>query len=326
MGNRRKLVYQSGKIYDLKTNEIIESYNMKEEVIIPNEYTVVLKTKDNKIIKIYENEEGIYVKENNNIKSLDENACKINLPEFDTFKYSEILKVLHHELLFNIENSVIKPNILVYSSGWYRDGMLAAMVLDITNNTDLIKDWIDNITDIYDRQNGVEEADNLGELLYLLQITNSKNKIKEDVLTEINRIKSLNNNYIVGYTDGQLLSYYPTVIAKYAAEQSGIELDLDVPEFDSYATLTWFYKNEMKPNNSFNYINSPYICWATYHTNNKSCLYITDSSYPLSYEQGAAYANYSLLPDKFSYYKSIGLSPTHVWDAAEKFLFLIEQN
>lgn len=326
MGNRRKLVYQNGKIYDLETNELVASYNIKKEMIIPNEYTVVLKTEDDKIIKIYENEESIFIKENKDIINLDENACKINLPEFDNYKYSEILKVLHHELLFNIENNIIKPNILVYSSGWYRDGMLGAMVLDITNNTNLIKEWIDNITEVYDRQNGVEEADNLGELLYLLHITGSKNKIKEKVLNEIERIKSLNNNYIVGYTDGQLLSYYPTVIAKYAAEQSGIELDLSVPDFDGYSTLTWFYKNEIKPSNSFDYIHSPYICWATYHTNNTSNLYIADSTYPLSYEQGATYANYSLLSDNFSYYKSIVLSPTHVWDASEKFLFLIEQN
>ena len=319
MGNRRKLMYQSGSLYDLDNNKVIASYDVKKEIIIPNEYMVIIETKKKEFIKIYENEESIFIESKNDISNLDEDACKLNLPEFKDHKYSEILKVLHHELLFNIQDSILKPNILVYSSGWYRDGMMGAMVLDITDNVNLIKDWVDNIEDIYDMQNGVKEADNLGELLYLIHITESKNPIKKEIIKEI-------NNYIKGPTDGRILDYYPTVIAKYALELTDIDLELDLPKFDNYSNLTWYYSDDVKTNDFFDEIYFPYLGWAAYHTNRSGHLYICDSEYPLSYEREAAYGNYSLLPNSITYYKNLSLSPTHVWDAAEKFLFLIEQD
>lgn len=326
MGNRVKLMYQNGKLYNLENNEVIVSYEIIKETIIPNEYTVIMQTKDNEIIKIYENEDSIYIENGDKRINLDENAVKVKLPEFDEYKYSEVLKVLHHELLFNISDSVFKPNILVYTDGWYRDAMMGAMVLDITDNTELIKEWVDRIDKIYDLQNGREETDNLGELLYLIHITNSNNKIKKDVIKEIERIKEENDNYLAGYTDGRLLSYYPTVIAKYALELSNIELELDIPSYDYYSSLTWFYEDNIKTNDYYDKINYPYIGWAAYHTSENAVLYMCDDIYPISYEKNGGYANYDLMPKNITYYKVIELSPTHVWDAAEKFLFLIEQN
>ena len=325
MGNRTKIIYVDGILYDLKTNKKIKSYTIDKEMIVPNEYTVVLKTKDNTIVKIYENESGIYIQEGKKTQTIEGTSTEIKLPEFEEQKYSEILKVLHHELLYNIDESIIKPNMMVYNSGWYRDGMMGAMVLEHTNNINLIKEWVDSIESVYDLQNGVEEADNLGELLYLISITGSQNDIKKEIINEINRNKEKNNNYIVGYTDGQVLDYYPTVVAKYAIKKSGLDITLETPKFDNYSSLTWFYETENTPDISYDSIYYPYLGWAGYHTNKQSTLYIADNFYPLSYEKEAAYANYDLLPNDIAYYKKIKLSPTHVWDAAEKFLFLIEQ-
>ena len=87
----------------------------------------------------------------------------INLYTFENEKYQNTLKVLYGEILFNIKDSIIYPNIIVYDKPWYRDAAITSMVLKKTNNTDLIKPWVDNITDLYDRQNGGVEEEKDGD-------------------------------------------------------------------------------------------------------------------------------------------------------------------
>lgn len=326
MGNRRKLLYSRGKLYDLNSGEQLLNEKISKEMIIPNNYMVVLENNKKEKIIIYENENGIYLEKNKNKTILYESEEKINLPEFANHKYSEILKVLHQEILFNIEDSIMKPNILVYNNGWYRDAFVGVMVLEKTNNEFLIKDWIDNIDSLFDYQNKMPEADNLGELLYLIYATKSNNPIINEIIEEINRIKSENNSdYIQGYTDGTMLAYYPTAIAKFALEKLNIKNDLKLPsENDAYTKLTWFYYQNVV-NEVTDSIDYPYLGWANYHYNQKNVtLYICDNLYPLSYERNGTYANYIELPYLLNDYKKANISPTHVWDAAEKFLLIYE--
>lgn len=326
MGNRKKIIYKDGRLYDIFKKIVIEEFDVKKEMIIPNEYTVIVKTKDDKIIKIYENETGIYIKEKDEVKNLTPNTKKINLPEFKNHKYSEVLKVLHQEILFNIKDSVMTPNIINYENAWYRDAMMGAMVLNETNNTDIIKPWVDKIEKIYDEQNGHKEADNLGELLYLLHVTGSKNEISKDIIKEIEEIKKQHDGSLAGYTDSMILSYYPTVIAEYASKLSGKDLKLTIPkEYDEYAKLTWYYKDDIQFDGAYDVVNYPYLGWANYNMNNKGQLYILDDIYPLSYEKGAAFANFNLTPEILGNYKEQKISPTHVWAAAEQFMMLLEE-
>ena len=324
MGNRRKLLYTQGKLYDLTSGEQILNEKISKEMIIPNEYTVALENNKGEQIIIYENESGIYLEKNEKKASLYESKEKINLPEFTDYTYSEVLKVLHQEILFNIEDSIMKPNILVYNNGWYRDAFMGAMVLEKTNNEFLIKNWVDNIDSIYDYQNNMPEADNLGELLYLIYVTKSDNPIINEIIDEIKKIKN-ENNYISGYTDGTILSYYPTAIAKFALEKLDIENNLTLPdENDAYTKLIWFYdKNHVEEvTDSIDY---PYLGWANYHNNRKNVtLYICDDIYPLSYERNGTYAKYNELPNLLNNFKKEKISPTHIWDAAEKFLLISE--
>jgi len=250
-----------------------------------------------------------------------DNGSKVNLVEFNGQKYSEVLKVLHQEILFNIYNNKLIPNILVYSDAWYRDAMMASMVLDKTNNLDLIKDWVNSIDEIYDGQNGNKEVDNLGELLYLLEVTNSDNLIKKKIYDEVKKIQ--NNKSIGGVIDGSYKSYYPTAILLFALDDNN-DLDILLPEYDGYSEIVWYYDIDKKIDNSIDSKDFPYLGWANYHTNKKGILYNCDNLYPLSYERSASKANYSNIPDILDFYKNKRLSPTHLWDASEKFLLLYE--
>ena len=87
-------------------------------------------------------------------------------------------------------------------------------------------------------------------------------------------------------------------------------------------------KHSRKPNEKQDTLASkefPYLGWASYHTNKKSALYNCDELYPLSYESKAGKAIYNDIPNNLYFYKIKKVSPTHIWDAAEKFLLLYEE-
>lgn len=327
LANRRKILYKEGKLIDIKTQEIIKEFDYEEELIVPNEYTVLLKNKNGNIYKIYENEKGIYITENGKEIILEKSSQTLNLPEFENYKYSELLKVLHQEILFNIDGEIPKPNLVGYDTAWYRDTMLGTKVLEITNNTHLLIEWVKSIDSIYDysRSENIKETDNLGELLYIIGAIGVERKdLIKDIKEEINNIKQPDGS-IKGNVDGLIQAYYPTVLALYGAEKAGISLNLAVPQYDDgYAKLTWYYKYTIASNNTIHTKYYPYINWAFYHYSPYSTLYILDEEYPLSYEGGDTSTPGRVEEECFisQYYCEKQLYLSHMWHASEMFLFL----
>ncbi len=329
LADRTKLLYKDGKIIDAKTEKVLKEIDYKEELIVPNEYAVLLKDEENNIYKIEENEQGIYFSKNGEGReTLLEGRKPIKLPEFDGYKYSEILKVLHQEILFNIDGDIPKPNLFGYQSAWYRDTMLATMVLEKTENTSLLENWVRSIDKIYDnsRDPNINEADNLGELLYILGAVGiDRPDLINEILTEIEHLKD-ENKAIGGMVDGGIQKYYPTVLALYGAEKNHITLDLVPPQQDDgYARLTWYY-NPIATNMEQTTSLYPYINWAFYHYSNYGSLYVLDEIYPLSYEGGNIEEPGKVESECFisEYYCNRNLYISHLWHASEMFLMLME--
>ena len=59
-GNRRKLLYKPGLIMDIYTKEVLYEFEEEERLIIPNIYTIIIKTTSNDYIKISEDEVGVH--------------------------------------------------------------------------------------------------------------------------------------------------------------------------------------------------------------------------------------------------------------------------
>ena len=195
MGTRRKLLYKNGKIKDALTGAIVEQWDIVEETIVPNAYTVLLKKSDGQSIIIFENEEAVWVQAEKTTK-IEGTGVPIHLPDFEGHKYSEILKVLHQEILINVIESKPLPNYFVYKKPWRRDAAMMAMCLEKTGNTSLILEWILSIDDPYDHNNGQvegrpeDEADNLGQTLYLISLfSNSRHAVVPKVMEEIKRFE-----------------------------------------------------------------------------------------------------------------------------------------
>ncbi len=327
MATENKFLYKDGKIIRIKDNEIVYSFKYDKEVIVPNKFTIYLENKKEKAL-IYEDENGIFIKNGKSIKALYEREKPINLPDFTGNKYSEVLRVLLQEILFNIDGAEPKPNIFGYKQAYYRDAMLATMVMEYTNNIEIIKPWAMSLNKVYDNSRSIDinEADNLGELMYILGACNiKKGKLVDKIIKEIDDIRT-EDNAISGMVDGMIQKYYPTVVAIYGANKMGINLNLTKPVVDDgYAKLTW-YTDKIASNNYQESKYYPYINWAFYHYAPYGSLYMLDELYPLSYEGGEAVGDYKIEKECMisEYYCENQVFISHLWHASEMFLYIID--
>ena len=339
MGNRDKYLYKDYQLINIENDSVILSFtDVLSDTIRPSDYRVDIYTKHGKV-SIVEDEEGIWMEECNRRDSLHTISCNVKLPSFEDKRYGKILKVLHQEILFNIMDSRLYPNIFVYKKPFLRDAFMGGMCLELTGNIGLLKPWINSIDSVYDMQNHEKESDNLGELLYLLSFIPSDSNIvlRQNLGDEIKyqTIYGDNCKYLNGHTDGNNNAEYQTQILKYALQKNGLKDDYtEAPELGFYYNLCWFtkgsnnhrtwrqmYDNWVKGDRDLAW---PYLMWARSHYYNDFNAPWADHDYPLSWEQGGTSAFFEgmhvlsekAVEDKICY--------PHVWTAAEMFLKLYE--
>ncbi len=367
MGDRKKMIYKKGKLIDLKTKQVIRSFDFTHEMIIPNMYTVLLLDQAGRITRIYEDETGVHIEKgrmakiwedwnnynqweddrlNNRETKLVENIAsetittsknKINLPNFEGSKVGRVLKVLHQEVLVNIDHGRPRTTLMARTneSGLYREGMVAAMVLEKTNNTWLFEDWMKQINSIYDCRNKLEKnevkctesADNPGQLLYLLgAINNSRQDLTNKIKVEA-RQKVVNGEF-VGEVDGEKMGYYPTALLINGARKNKTDLgyDFNLGKADKYLGLTWWL-NDYKEAKHGNIVDPmhPAKEWASVHQEpgHYGLTTILDEAYPLTFDGELTEAEaeeQKLINGHYSHEKGPRLSS--IWHASEMFLML----
>ncbi len=327
MGDRRKMIYKDGQLKDAVTGEVLRKWPVKRELILPPDYTVELETTDGRRVRIREDEAGVYLREKDRDEPLTES--RLQLPTFAGHPYGPVLRVLHHEILINIHRGLPVPNFFVYAKPWFRDAALMGMVLKGTGNLHLIKDWILNIRDPFDRNNhGISEADNPGQVLYLLSlVADAKHPSVAMVLDSAKQFRK--GSYIEGKTDYALHPVYQTKWLKYGLKALGLEDPYTVPAVaDNYSSLFWWgFKDKHVPGPRFDANAAklyPYLVWAEDHFYGEKRGVLGNRDYPLSWEQQASDARYPGLAVLDPQYVSLKLSAPHTWHAAEMFLLLTE--
>ncbi len=333
MGNRTKLLYKAGKLINATNGKVVSEWQFKNETIVPNEYRVNIETLTDAPVSIFENEKGVFINERGKETLISGTEAPVVLPAFEKLKYSEVLKVLHHEILINIVDSKPLPNFFVYKNPWRRDAAMMAMCLDKTGNIDLIRDWVMSLNDPYDRNNaGETEADNLGQNLYLLSFfTDKYHPLVKQVLAELPKYEVSDSlgTYIKGRSDFHETPVYQTKWLKFGLRSLKIEDPYAIPKIqDNYSSLFWWdYKDSyvLGTLDAYDEWKSdfyPYIGWAADHFHNLKRNPISSRDYPLSWETQASQADYdgmAIVDEK--YVKSKNASP-HTWHAVEMFLYL----
>lgn len=327
MASHNKYMYQNGKLINLDNSKIVFQVDKIEDLIIPNMYTVLIRNRNNKLIKIYENEYGLYIETNNTKKEIFRRTYPIKLDNFSGKKYNEILKVLNQEVLFNIRDGRPEANTIANNKVYLRDAMIMTMVLEKSDNTNILKEWIDKENKMYDftKSNNIKEADNLGELLYILHATKSNNlSLKNKIIEEIEKIKT-DEGFIISKIDGKEQKYYPTAIIKNALDKYGIDLGLKLPEEDDgYAQLLWYIPNRVAIAQDLKGEKFPYYTWAAKNYGRDPFVYLLNKTYPLSYKSSVELNDIDKnkvckYNERLCKKKVIG---PHGWTASEIFLYL----
>ncbi|ADB36446.1 hypothetical protein [Spirosoma linguale] len=328
MGNRLKLIYRNGRLLNALTGNIEEQWKVKEELIVPSAYLVHLVLADGQIVQILENETGVWLLQpTKRPRLIPGTRSRLNLPQFADKRFGPVLRVLHQELLINIIHGRPVPNFLVYPKPRYRDAALMGMVLRETTNLAVIQDWIMAIHDPFDRNNqGIAEADNLGEVLFLVSLVSGKtHPVVQMVLDSVARFRR--ENYILGQTDSDEHPVYQTKWLKYGLKSLNLPDAYVVPkQYDSYSSLFWWgYTNEHVAGKKFDEgsrTNRPYLVWAEDHFYQEKRGMLGNLDYPLSWEQKSGNAHYPGMTVLDKDLVKQKLAFPHSWHAAEMFLLL----
>lgn len=332
MGLRTKYLYKEGVLMNALSGEVIRKWDLRDELILPQLYTVILRLKHGGVARIVENEQGVWLIEEGSRAALNGTKNYVKLPTFDGKKYPRLLRALHQELLVNITDKGPVPNFFVYDKPWYRDAAMMALALKETGNLDCIKNWILNLREPFDRNNaGKTEADNLGQALFLVSlVSNTNHPLVEKVLAEIPRFERQRNgsSFIQGLTDFAEHPVYQTKWLKYGLRALGLPDRYTIPlQKDGYSALFWMdYRDAYIPGDYADRENYPYLGWACDHFHRDKKSPISNRDYPLTWEQNASQANYSGLQLLSPIYMRKKLAAPHTWHAAEVFLYVLEFN
>ncbi len=220
-GKRRKLVYMlGGRLLDAWTLEPVRQWQAETEVIEPSEYRVTLVDRSGNEVAIFENEDGVWLQENECVEPLTVGE-RVNLPRFEGHPFAAWLRALHAELLVNVTPFGPVPNLWVYPRPWYRDAAMALMVLAQTGNLHLVEDWVMGLRKVFDGNNGCEEPDNIGQVLYMVSLFDAReHPIVPQALSAIAKFRK--GDYIVGFTDFAERPVYQTKWLKFGLRALGL--------------------------------------------------------------------------------------------------------
>ncbi|MDX2195866.1 MAG: hypothetical protein NW207_05570 [Cytophagales bacterium] len=105
IGTRGKYTYANGVLLNSKTGRTIRSWHKKSEIINYAQTRVILTTEAG-LITIYEDTEGIFIKEGYKISAVEKKNMKI--PDFTKKKYPLVTKALYQIYMYDTANVPVK--------------------------------------------------------------------------------------------------------------------------------------------------------------------------------------------------------------------------
>ena len=328
MGRRTKWLYQAGALVNAQSGEAFRRWAVNDEIILPADYEVNLRTSDGRDVRIGETESGVFI-EDGKPSLLPGTTAPVRLPDFKEFKYARVMRVLHQEMLVNVLTDGPVPNFFVYHKPWYRDGAMMALAFRQTGNLACIRNWILGLREAFDRNNaGETEADNLGQALFLISLVSDRNHpLVPQVLAAAARFETNgpSGRYLLGRSDFAPHPVYQTKWMKFGLRALDLPDPYVVPRLtDGYSALFWMdYRDaHVAAKDADDRGDYPYLGWACDHFHGAKNSPISDRDHPLTWEGRASQANYDGIRALSPAYARQKIAAPHTWHAAEVFLYL----
>jgi hypothetical protein len=335
MGNRRKLLYREGALYDAATGELLRSWKAIHEQIVPHEYTVKWQTREGKQYSLLEDETGVCLVVEGTRTYLTGNP--LHLPDFKGGEpglfgnsHAQILRVLLHEVLINVMDGKPMGNFLVQHTPRFRDAAIICEALRRTGNLDLVKDWILGLREPFDAAgDDAREPDNLGQALFLASlVADRSHPLVARALEAAEAFRR--TDFLAGNTEGTEHPIYQTKWLKYGLKSLGLPDGWRLPPSDDpYAAVFWLdYRDVPAGGPPFSEKvkeAAPYLAWAEAHFHGWDPPFaLAARNYPLSWEthpgQNPPYAMGLVAQE----YVDRRVAAPHARHAAEMLLYLLD--
>lgn len=325
MGNRKKYLFQNKALKDAVTGQTIRQWpNATEVVVNVSQYLVLVKLPNQQVVRIVENVNGIYMEENGNQVPLAD--ADIKIPNFSGHKYAQVLRVLFQEVMVNIQDGQPMGNFLTNKRPSYRQAAIIAMVLQKTDNLEVIRPWISRISEPFDGLANKPEPDNLGQVLFLASLGANR---KHPVIDKVKEVlpKHVKGKQLQGLTDYAEHPVYQTRWLKFGMR--AVKLDTKeyvVPETaDFYATQTWWDTEDLQKDKRTNITDDkhPALIWGEDHLTNNKRGKISNRDYPLTWDVEGLHCDHSAMKTIGEEYVKGKIAAPHAFHAAEAFLLLL---
>jgi len=241
---------------------------------------------------------------------------------------NELKKPLLDEMVACIHHGVPLPNTTVYDRPWIRDAAMMAMVLERVGELNLIRTWIEGLVDPFDRNNGSEEPDNLGQALYLASlIGDDSHPIVVSVLSRLPEFLAPDGT-MLGTTDFAVRPCYAGRWLNFGLAKLGRAPLARIPaDPDDYDCLFWMDGLKSRTSGSGSWeaaTDYPYLAWASAHSYQEPPPLHLLGRIPgiLTWESEASAADYSKIPSDSAMLQVPRTCAPHSWHAAEAWLYL----
>jgi len=241
---------------------------------------------------------------------------------------SELKARLLDEMLECIVGGVPLPNSTVYDRPWIRDAAMMAMVLERVGELNRTRTWIEQLVDPFDRNNGSEEPDNLGQALYLASLVgDDSHPVAVAVLSRLPEFLA-EDGTMLGTTDFAIRPGYAGRWLNFGLSKLGHAPLATIPEEpDDYDCLFWMDGPKLRTAGSGNWDSAtdyPYLAWASAHSYREPApLHLLGRiEGVLTWESEASAADYSKISSGSPMLQVPRTCAPHSWHAAEAWLYL----
>jgi hypothetical protein len=91
MGPRTKLLYKAGALIDSVSGKVLWQWATRSETIVPPDYTVWLTTADGQDVRIFEDEQGVWIEQNRRRQVIEGTQKPVRLPAFAEHRYPQVM-------------------------------------------------------------------------------------------------------------------------------------------------------------------------------------------------------------------------------------------